>query len=206
MLKVLSIGSDKNLFVKDSDAQKRMRNYGKLFSELHIIVFTTRKSQIPNLKSQISENVFAYPTNSKNKLLYIWDAYRIGKTIIDRWKLIIGNSVITAQDPFESGLVGWALKKKFNLPLQLQIHADIFSPYLYQESLKNKFRVWLAKFLLPKADGIRVVSERIKRSLITQLPNYQLLYSQFLLTSKKSSRLKLKWICAKNIRITIPGF
>jgi glycosyltransferase involved in cell wall biosynthesis len=51
------------------------------------------------------------------------------------------------------------------LPLQIQIHTDVFSPYFWRESFLNKIRVLLAKFLLPKADGIRVVSERIKQSL-----------------------------------------
>ena len=37
---------------------------------------------------------------------------------------------------------------------------------MWQESWGNKLRVLLAKFLLPKADGIRVVSERIKNSLV----------------------------------------
>jgi len=72
-------------------------------------------------------------------------------------------------------LVGWLLSRRYKFPLQIQVHTDIFSNYFWKESLKNKVRVLLAKFLLPRADGVRVVSERIKQSLITQLPNYQLL-------------------------------
>ena len=64
------------------------------------------------------------------------------------------------------GLLGFLLKRKFKIPLQLQIHTDFLSPYFWRESLKNKIRVLLARFLLPRADGIRVVSERIKNSLI----------------------------------------
>src|SRR3989344_3744713 len=173
-MKVLSIGSDRNLFVDGSAAQKRIKEYGKLFNELHIIVFSKQKSQITNHKSQIADNIWVYPTNSRNKLFYLLDAYRIGKNLIGNWKLEIGNCAVSAQDPFEAGLVGWLLKRKYKLPLQLQIHTDIFNPYFYRESLKNKLRVWLAKFLLPLSDGIRVVSERIKQSLITQLPNYRL--------------------------------
>jgi glycosyltransferase involved in cell wall biosynthesis len=57
------------------------------------------------------------------------------------------------------------LKKKTGLPLQLQIHTDFLSPYFKKESLMNKLRARLAKFLVRRADGVRVVSERIKKSL-----------------------------------------
>lgn len=166
MIKVLSIGSDKSLFLPGSDAQKRIKQYGELFEELHIIVFSRRKSEIIS-KFQISENVWAYPTNSRSKWLYILDAYKIAKQIIRNSR---NDAVISCQDPFESGLVGWFLKLRCKLPLQLQIHTDVFNPYFYQESWKNKLRVLLAKFLLPRADGIRVVSERIKQSLLTLCP------------------------------------
>ncbi|MDP3999638.1 MAG: glycosyltransferase family 4 protein [bacterium] len=182
-MKVLMFSTDKQILDEKSEARKRIGNYGPLFEELHIIVFATRKSQITNpmligrqdksqinFKLQISENVFTYPTNTRFRILYFWDAYKIGKNIIRNWELEIRNCAISAQDPFETGLVGWCLKKKFNLSLQLQIHADIFSPYFYSESFKNKLRVWLAKFLLPRADGIRVVSERIKQSLLALYP------------------------------------
>jgi glycosyltransferase involved in cell wall biosynthesis len=40
------------------------------------------------------------------------------------------------------------------------------SQWFWRGSLKNKLRVLLAKFLISKADRIRVVSERIKKSLV----------------------------------------
>ena len=157
-LKVLTIGSERHLFVKDSDAQKRIKEYGKLFDELRIIVFTPLQSA--NRKAQIADNVWVYPTNHHFKIFYLWNVYKIVKSW-GGWK----PDVITCQDPMAAGLAGWLLKLYFRVPLQFQIHADIFSRYFWQESFKNKVGVMLAKFLLPKADGIRVVSERIKHSL-----------------------------------------
>ena len=157
--------TDRSILSADSDSQKRMLEYGKIFDELHIIVL----NQGPGAGNRAAGNVFFYPVNIRFKPLYFWRAYQIGKKIIRNRKLDIGNSVITAQDPFETGLVGWLLKIKFRLPLQLQIHTDVFSPYFGRESFKNKLRVLLAKFLLPKADGIRAVSERIKQSLTSNV-------------------------------------
>ena len=162
-MRVLVIGSERNLFIDGSEAQKRIKEYGKLFDELRIIVFSSSVLGHSNL--QLENKVFIYPTNHRITLFYLWNIYKITRSWRG-WK----PDIITCQDPFESGLVGWLLKMRYGLPLQLQIHADIFSPYFWQESFKNKIRVLLAKFLLPKADGIRVVSERIKNSLLTLYP------------------------------------
>lgn len=169
-MKVLSISTDRKIFENDSPVQKRIVEYGNMVDELNIIVFNLKNSklqipnykQIQNLKFQIpNTNVWLYPTNSKNKLFYIIDAIRIGKKIIKKdW-------IITTQDPFETGLAGWFISRKFKNKLQFQIHTDFLSKYFKKESFLNKIRVVVAKFLLPKADGIRVVSERIKQSLLT---------------------------------------
>lgn len=168
-LKILSIGSDRNLLKKDSDSQKRIIDHGKLFDELHIVVFADKKLGFSDLK--LEENIFIYPTNHRYKIFYLWDIYKIVRKLLR----VSGQfSAITAQDPFESGLAGWLLKLWLKIPLQLQIHTDIFSTYFSGESFTNKLRTFLAKFLLTRADRIRVVSERIKQSIIIQLPNYNL--------------------------------
>ena len=166
--KVLSIGSDRNLFVSGSEAQKRIKEYGKLFDGLHIIVFADESLGFKNI--ELENNVFIYPTNHKYKATYLWSVYKAAKDIFsENHPLKAGGWVVTAQDPSESALAGWLLKLRYKLPLQIQVHTDIFSPYFWQESLLNKIRVLMAKFLLPRADGIRVVSQRIKDSLVYNL-------------------------------------
>ena len=178
-MKILSIGSDKKLFDENSEVRRRIIEYGQLVDELHIVVFTNNKLKIGNWKLKIAKNVFLYPTNSSSRWFYVFDAVKIGARIIRNLKLEIGNSrnniIVSCQDPFECGLVGWLLKRKFSarggsasggkIPLQLQIHTDFLSPYFWKESLLNKIRVLVAKFLIPRADCIRVVSRRIKLSL-----------------------------------------
>ena len=89
-----------------------------------------------------------------------WKGYKKAKAILSREKF----DLITAQE-IEHSFIAWLLSNKFNTPWQMQIHTDIFSPYFVEHSALNKIRVVLAKFLLPRADGIRVVSERIKSSI-----------------------------------------
>ena len=169
MTRVLSIGTDRKLFEENSPVRQRQAEYGNLFEELHIIVFSTKKLKIKSWKSKISNNVWIYPTNSSSRLFYIIDAYKIGKKIIENYKLEIENSakaVISAQDPFETGLVAYLLARKFHLPFQLQIHTDFFSRY-FKNSFLNRFRLPLARFLIPHAQSLRVTSHILARSLET---------------------------------------
>lgn len=162
-MKVLMISTDRKIFEEGSAVRARMIEYGKLFEELHIIVFA-KGSKFYSEK--LSENTQAFPTNSRNKLSCVFDAIKIGKKVMKN--LGSDGTVISCQDPFETGLVGWRLARKFNVKLQLQIHTDIFSPYFMNHSFLNRIRVLIASFLLPKAHTVRVVSSRIESSLVVR--------------------------------------
>lgn len=156
------LSTDKNILKDGNSSQGRMKDYGGLVDELHIVV----KSRGSRVMNQRFGNVFVCPTNDWIWPLYFFNAYRISSDILRNWKLDIKNCIVTCQDPFETGLVGYLLKIFKSVPLQIQIHADFLSPYFWQESLKNRIRVLLAKQLIKKADSIRVVSERVKNSLV----------------------------------------
>ena|SRR3989338_2366293 len=90
--------------------------------------------------------------------------YNEAKKILKKEKF----DLITAQE-IEHSFLAWRLSKKFGVPWQMQIHTDIFSPYYKGESFLNKVRVRAARFLIPRASCLRVVSERIKNSLTWRL-------------------------------------
>jgi len=170
-MKVLMFGTDVNSLISGSDTQKRLIEYGSLVGEIHLVLLK-KNSEIKDERLEISRNVWVYPTNCP-KWQRIFLAYKIGKKIIHDSEFLpagrhgmIHDSLITAQDPFETGLVGYWLKKKFGIPLQLQIHTDFMNSYFRAESLKNRARYWLGKFLVKRADCVRVVSNRIKNSLL----------------------------------------
>ena len=161
-MKVLSIGSDRKLFDENSSVAGRMVSYGNEMEALYIIVFSLASNGFKEKK--LSEKVTVYPTNSSSKLFYIWDAIRIGKRIVLEQKFIRGQSVITVQDPFESGWIGWRISKSFKIPLHIQIHTDFLSPF-FADSFLQKMRVRISKFILPKSDYVRVVSKNISDSI-----------------------------------------
>ena len=163
-MRILNIGFDKSLAGGKGlgDAVARHREYGRYLKSLDIIVYTTQADGL-TLPYKISENVTGYPTNSRSKPAFIWDAYRLAKSIYKKQPY----DIVVAQDTLGPDLVGYALKKKFGVRLQINFHGD---PWSNRRHLKMD---WRRYFLLPfslffvkRADGLRVVSSWIKQKLI----------------------------------------
>ncbi|MEK7560112.1 MAG: glycosyltransferase [Patescibacteria group bacterium] len=135
-MKVLMISGDPNILDSNSAFSKRVEEYKNIFGELEILICY---GNILNFSSGF------------------WRGFKL----LRRNKF----DVITAQSP-EHWVLGWIFSRFFKIPWQMQIHTDIFSPYFVKSSVFNKIRVLIAKFLIPRVDGIRVVSERIKNSIL----------------------------------------
>lgn len=163
-MKILSIGMDRAMFTEGSAVEKRTRLYGTLVDELHIIVFSHTSHELA--EKQIDSTIYLYPTASRHKLLYMFDAFFIGLKIIKR----IGKErvLVTTQDASETGIVGWLLSVVKKVPLHVQVHVDILSPHFISNSFSNWFRVLLSRCTFSRATRIRVVSARIKQSLIAK--------------------------------------
>lgn len=156
------ISTDRNILVEGSAVRARQIEYAKQFEEVHIIVFTS-KGNLPS-EMVISPNCYTYPTNSFFKILSPFSAISLGRFIASRRKI----THITCQDPFLTGLAGVSLKKQLGLVLEIQLHTDIGSPH-FTYTVGNRIRKMLALQYLPKADGIRVVSNKIKEYLVNNL-------------------------------------
>lgn len=157
-MRVLAIGYGKNLFIAGHPEQVRQRACATVVSEYHMIVFArTNEGLLP----QQIENFSLYPTGGRTRIGMVVRAYLIGKKIV-RESAASDNFVVTAQDPFEAGLVGYLLAKKHSLALNLQEHGDFFSTnYWRQESGLNQVRAIVGKWLLRRATTVRVVSTRM---------------------------------------------
>jgi glycosyltransferase involved in cell wall biosynthesis len=165
-MKVLMISTDRRIFESDSEVRGRMLEYGGLAEELHIVVFG--RAADPAQMAVGEGNVFIYPTNSRRRLMYIWDAVRIGREIIRDFDFRANDSLITVQDPFETGLAGYFLKRLTGVRLQVQMHTDFLSPHFAAESRLNWLRVRIAKLVIPRADALRAVSTRIKERVVAE--------------------------------------
>lgn len=170
-MKVISLGMGQKIFEENSAVRQRMIEYGKYFEELHIVVFTPNDNKFENQK--ISDNVFLYSTKSKVRMFYIFDFLKIVR-------IILKNSggrdfVLTCQDPFETGIVGSLIKLFYGLPLHIQVHTDLGHKYFRELSFLNKIRFLISEFTLKYSDRVRVVSERIKKSIESFYKNIDVL-------------------------------
>ncbi len=166
-MNILLINLDSTLAVKQDtvvgNAKARHIEYAKRLESLHIIVKTFK-----NIKShviKIKDNLLVYPTSSLNKYLFLYDAYNIGSRICKENKI----DLIVTQDPFITGLIGWLLKKKHNIPLNIQVHGDMVgNKYFIKEGTFNFLLNGLSRLLMQKADTVRVTTSRQKENLILQ--------------------------------------
>lgn len=157
-MKILFISNDPSMFDEQSTTRARMREYAKVFGELHII------SPARGSVHKVEEGPLTLHPIHGNRLLALWRMVSYGERVVREQ----GIESISAQDPFEHGLIATAIARKTGVRLHMQIHTDFLSPWFARLSPLNFFRRIIADTILPHAEGIRVVSKRVKDSLISR--------------------------------------
>jgi glycosyltransferase involved in cell wall biosynthesis len=154
--KVLMISLDETILNPNSSAAERMREYGNICDDLKIVVLNTGRKE----KIQLSEKVWAYPANASNKIGAIFAGFFIGWRIARDFK----SSIITTQDPFRTGLIGWILSKIMGIGFNVQIHGDFYGSY-WNKNIFGKIKNIFGGFIIKRADSVRTVSASIADSL-----------------------------------------
>jgi glycosyltransferase involved in cell wall biosynthesis/putative flippase GtrA len=159
-MKIISIGSDPTAFKGSSPLVERLSKQLGANNSLSAYIFTPRGysdvSHAPNLSIKASGA-----------------PYKLASPLFVFWRIIVSGEVpdvATSQDPFESGLVALAVSRVLRVPLQVQVHTDLYSPFFTRKSYLNRLRLLTANFVLPRATRIRVVSERIRNSIVSKWP------------------------------------
>lgn len=147
------------------DSQDRHIVYGKYLSNLFIVSFSGKTKGLKVKK--LSDNVIVYPICYTNPFAYLWEAYRTAKRLCLENKI----DVITTQNPFVPGLIGYLIKRRFNLPLLIQLTGAecLDNSFWLRESRLNYFLNALWKLVLMKADSFRTISQKLKTYLVDDL-------------------------------------
>lgn len=168
-MKALFVSGDPKIFEEGSDVRARMRTYATAIGELHIV--GRGKGQESH-----ESNLHLYPV-SVHKFFSVGALARRAHTVI----VAAGIEVVSAQDPFEHGTAALKAIAGTSARLHVQIHTDFLSPWFVRSGnwrspqvrmpLLNRFRIRMADRVLPQAHAIRVVSARIKESLVARYGN-----------------------------------
>ncbi len=183
--------TDRTLFDEDSPVRARLLEQANLVTTLDVIVFTPQAEKFKEFK--LGRKLVVHPTSSSSKFSYLPDAYKLGKSILEKTE-DKSKWLITTQDPFLTGAIGYFLSRKFTVPLHLQLHTDPWSKEWRAERLRNKLELLIASFLLTKAAGVRVVSQRVRTSVLA-----------LGVTPDKITRVPI-WVDTKMFREGTPNF
>lgn len=154
-MRVLVLSTDWNAFNETSAVTKRLRMQARTVERMDVLVPHGPKQLV-----QIAGNAAVRGFGLGRVMGSL-------RTIAAGWRLQRPD-VVSAQDPFLTGLIAWIIAWMRGSKLHLQVHTDLFDPYFSSRSLGNRLKVLLARFLLSQADAVRVVSKRIADSLVAR--------------------------------------
>lgn len=138
--------------------------YAERVGHISVIVYTPASA--PKSVTRLSERLVVYPTNVRTPYLFPWAAYRLGVRIHRQQPA----DLITTQDPFATGLIGLWLKWRLRIPLNVQSHSHFFKnpDWVAEHPLRNRALQAIGKFVVRRADTLRVLSEREKAICVRQ--------------------------------------
>lgn len=147
-MRILNLSLDQSLLNRHSAAANRIQSLGSLV-ERYLIIVPARF----DTKVELADNLKVIGVGGRNKLQAAWCLWRRAQELLSDQTF----DLITVQDVYFLAWVAERLAKQFKLPLEIQVHGfERFSGW----------RKLLAQYLLPKATGVRVVSQRLKKQLV----------------------------------------
>ena len=146
-MNILNISIDKGVLDKDSPVSQRMAWFGGVVDTYTIAVPCDEKKEI-----RLSDNVCVFASGGKNKITQFFRLFLLVDGLLKKQKY----DVITTQDPFFTGLLGVLLGKKQGIGVEVQVHGW---------NKETFFRNILRKWTIRQANGIRVVSNRMKQKV-----------------------------------------
>jgi glycosyltransferase involved in cell wall biosynthesis len=147
-MRILNISLDKKILERDSAVQQRILEYGKLVDQYTVIVLSTRNDFF-----NLGSNIKVISVCRDNKIKGFFNLELVLKKTLKNEKY----DLITVQDPYFIAYLALKLARKFKISLEIQVHGF--------EKLAG-IRKLIAKYVLKRANVVRVVSERLKKQLI----------------------------------------
>lgn len=148
---VLMISLDNSLASGHDASVQRHLAFAERVASLTIIVRTMRGRPEEKI---LSPQLRLLTSASWHPALFVLDALRLAG------KVKVADLIVT-QDMFLSGLIGWALRRRFRVPLLVQNHSCVFGnrAWLNEHPLRNRVLLAIAHFVRARADFLRTVNQ-----------------------------------------------
>lgn len=167
-LRVLSLGLDAGPATDagiGGDTALRLVEYGAHFTEMVVVAKSPKRSDIYQARN-LNENVRIIPTLSRGNVSAFFSMVRIGSEILQKQDF----DVITVQEPVMCGTAAFWLRRRFGIPIQVQLHGDYLdNRYWIAERQSNHIFNVIGKQVTKRADTVRVVSHVIEDYVINRL-------------------------------------
>lgn len=161
--RVLFITKKPSVLDADSVEQSYFKNLGEVFDEVHVIVLGLKKRNIETVR--VSPKVWLYPTISHHFLYQPFTAFQTAKKQLqftDGFRA----DIVVALDPFESGIAGYYIAKKFKRAFQVQITEDFYLEDFEDTDKYNPWRLRFSRYLLKRVKSVRVDTDVLKEKVL----------------------------------------
>ena len=173
-MNVLLIGLDPTIFQTGKtvfgDTRKRHVAYARKLrevcgaaSQIRMIAYTP--SGTDYRVQELTDGLTLYPTRSFHRATFLLDLARLLPTVLHDWQ----PDLISPQGPWEEGTLAFFLSRWLGAKYVPQLHADIFTENWSKEHWLNPWRYFLSSRFIRSSDGVRVVSQGLKRNVVDRL-------------------------------------
>lgn len=162
--RVLFVTNDTTFLNPTDDSLERFFALDDHFDEIHIMVL--RAGTIPTKPVlRVRSNIWVYIASAE----YWWWTPVIAHEETAAQQLVFAEGfrpdLVVALEPFESAVAARLISRTYDRPWQVHVRSDFRTKEFRKESPRNKWRVFIAKYILKRAYSVRVQTAQIKEAV-----------------------------------------
>jgi glycosyltransferase involved in cell wall biosynthesis len=165
-MNLLYLASNYNLEKAEDILEYHVKHWPPV-GRLHVVLRTLDGKGLrrATLATPTQPEIHFHPTRSANGLAGLWDLWRGARGVLDREAV----DLMVCDDPGSAALVAYLLRRRSGVPMCVHYITDIVdNPHWIRERAKNRAANRYLKWLIRRADSLRVVSETNKRKVVSQ--------------------------------------
>ncbi|MFO0743486.1 MAG: glycosyltransferase [Candidatus Paceibacterota bacterium] len=160
-LQIISLSAASTFLNHNSVPSRNLQSQAEKLEKFILINFQRSKYDVEKV-----ENILFIEVPRLKSIFYI-------KKIVKEIKRELNNntkSVITAGNPFDLGILGIIFKFCLQMPLQIQIHTDLYSKNFLMSKKRHRLYLLISQITFPFANSIRTVSKNTEQKLKKMYP------------------------------------